>query len=160
METKNRVHVRTEKGLTDLFPCNIGTKQGDVSSPIIFSLFINDLFTMLRDTCSEGILITKNIQNILCLMFADDVASCAETATKLQQQINIIQNFCSVTGMELNLKKTEIMVFRNGGYLRSYEKWKYKGNLIRTTSLYKYMGLLFSPMLSWTSAKIKLASQA
>ena len=149
--------VKTEKGLKDLFPCNTGTKQGDVSSPIIFSLFINDLFTMLRDTCS--IFITKNIQDILCLMFADDVASCAETATKLQQ-ISVIQNFCSITGMELNLKKTKIIVFRNGGYLRSYENWKYKGNLIRTTSLYKYMVLLFSPMLSWTSAKIKLASQA
>ena len=111
--------VRTAKGLTDLFPCNTGTKQGDVSSPIIFSLFINDLFTMLRDTCSQGIFITKNIQDILCLMFADDVASCAETATKLQQQINVIQNFCSITGMELNLKKTEIIVFRNGGHLRS-----------------------------------------
>ena len=93
-------------------------------------------------------------------MFADDVASCAETATKLQQQINVIQNVCSITGMELNLKKTEIMLFRNGGYLRSYEQWKYKGNFIRTTSLYKYMGLLLSPMLSWASAKIKLASQA
>ena len=48
--------------------------------------------------------------------------------------------------MELNLGKTEIIVFRKGGYLRNYEKWFYDNKQIRTTS--------------WTSAKIKLASQA
>ena len=48
-------------------------------------------------------------------MFADDVANCAETAIKLQQQINIVDQFCTDTGMEINLDKTEITVFRNGG---------------------------------------------
>ena len=93
-------------------------------------------------------------------MFADDVASCSETHIRLQNQINVIASFCSETGMEVNLDKTEIIVFRKGGYLRGYEKWYHNGNLLKTTSCYKYMGLLFTPMLSWTSAKIKLASQA
>ena len=93
-------------------------------------------------------------------MFADDVACCADTANRLQKQINVIETFCSNTGMELNLGKTEIIVFRKGGYLRNYEKWFYNNKQIQTTSLYKYMGLLFTPVLSWTSAKIKQASQA
>ena len=38
-------------------------------------------------------------------MFADDVASCAETAIKLQQQLNVIDEFCALTGMEINLFK-------------------------------------------------------
>ena len=152
--------VRTEHGLTDFFPCTIGTRQGDISSPVIFSLFINDLCTLLREKGGRGIFISNSIPEILCLMFADDVASCSDTAIQLQRQINIIESFCTNTGMELNLNKTEIIVFRRGGYLRNYEKWTYKGNRIKTTSIYKYMGLLFTPMLSWTSAKIKLAAQA
>ena len=93
-------------------------------------------------------------------MFADDVASCSETHIRLQNQINVITSFCSKTGMEVNLDKTEIFVFRKGGYLRCYEKWYYNGNLLKTSSCYRCMGLLFTPMLSWTSAKIKLASKA
>jgi len=57
-------------------------------------------------------------------------------------------------------KKTEIIVFRNGGPLRNYEKWFYGGNPVSTTSIYKYMGILFTSVLSWSSAKSKLAKQA
>ena len=35
--------VKIKNGLTRYFECHIGTRQGCVSSPIIFSLFINDL---------------------------------------------------------------------------------------------------------------------
>ena len=62
--------------------------------------------------------------------------------------------------MIVNLKKTEIIVFRNGGPLRHYERWKLNGNVINVTSLYKYMGILFTPKLAWTPAKEKLAAQA
>ena len=90
-------------------PCNIGTRQGDVTSTTIFSLFINELSDMLRQTCNSGIFITDEIPDIICLMYADDIANCAETTLKLQQQINVIDTFCENTGMEVNLQKTEIL---------------------------------------------------
>ena len=62
--------------------------------------------------------------------------------------------------MELNLDKTENIVFRNWGYLRNYETWTYKGEVINAMSIYKYMGVLFTSRLSWASVKIKLAAQA
>ena len=126
--------VKTENGIIDFFNCNIGTKQGDVSSPIFFSLFINDLNELLREKCGQGIFINNKIPEILSLMFADDVACCADTANRLQKQINVIETFCSNTGMELNLGKTEIIVFRKGRYLRNYEKWFYNNKQIQTTS--------------------------
>ena len=52
------------------------------------------------------------------------------------------------------------MVFRNGGPLRNYEKWYFNGNFVNTVSVYKYIGLLFTPTLSWTSARVQLAKQA
>lgn len=62
--------------------------------------------------------------------------------------------------MQLNLGKTKIIVFRNGGYLRLYEHWTYRNEPVETVSYYKYMGLLFTPKLKWTRAKETLASQA
>ncbi len=49
---------------TDYFPCNIGTKQGDVSSPTIFALFINELAESLRRSCGTGIFITNDTNDI------------------------------------------------------------------------------------------------
>ncbi|KAH3790990.1 hypothetical protein DPMN_169199 [Dreissena polymorpha] len=62
-----------------------------------------------------------------------DVANCAETAIKLQQQINIVDQFC--TDMEINLDKTEITVFRNGSPLRRYESWFFRGQQLNRWTL-------------------------
>lgn len=93
-------------------------------------------------------------------MFADDIANCAETRIRLQRQLDLIYEFCQTTNMTVNLNKTEIIVFRNGGPLRDYEFWTFNDFPVRTTSEYKYLGLLFTPKLSWSKAKRKLAGQA
>ena len=160
MYSNLRSCVKTPEGATPLFPCNTGTRQGDVTSTTIFIIFINELCTLLRENCTSGIFINNDIPDILCLLLADDVTSCAETVVRLQQQLNLIDIFCRDTGMELNLNKTEIIVFRNGGNLRQNEKWYFRGNLVKITSVYKYLGLLFTPGLSWATAQQKLAAQA
>ena len=104
----HRACVRTNCGLTEFFPSNVGTKQGDITSPIIFSLLINDLSTLLREKCESGIFINNSIPDIISSMFADDIASCSETHIRLQNQINVIASFCSETGMKVNLDKTDI----------------------------------------------------
>ena len=57
--------------------------------------------------------------------------------------------------MQINLNKTEIKVFRNGGPLRNYEAWFLNGQKVKVVSVYKYMGLLFTRKLSCTAAKAK-----
>ena len=146
--------VRTEHGLTDFFTCNIGIRQGDISSLKLFSLYINDLCQLLRERCGSGIFVTNEISQIFCMY---DVANVAETAIKLQRQLNTVDEFFQIKGMQVNLNKTEIIVFRIGGYLRVYEHCLFRGESIRTTSVYKHMGILFTPKLSWSSAKYKLS---
>ena len=88
-------------GLTGFFRCEKGTKQGCVGSTIIFSIFINDLISHLQQRCRNGIFITQD--EVHAIIFADDIAS--------------------VTDMQLNNAKSKVVVFRNGGHLRSYERW-------------------------------------
>lgn len=73
--------------------------QGSVLSPLLFSLFINDL-----------------PDNILCqiLMFADDVKifnkiSNLNDARKLQNDIDQLFNWCRTNGLELNINKCYVM---------------------------------------------------
>ena len=152
--------VKVKKGLTQFFDCHIGTRQGCVSSPIIFSLFINDLVSYLKTECNRGIFVTDQVEDIIALMFADDVASFNDTIIRLQQQINCIERFCESVGMFLNLSKTKIVVFRNGGVVKQTEKWFYQGNVVDIVPFYKYLGVYFTPKLIWSKTKEVLAHQA
>ena len=93
-------------------------------------------------------------------MFADDVASFSDSIIRLQQQINCIQRFCDSVGMSLNLLKTKIIVFRNGGIVKEIEHWFYQGEHIDIVPFYKYLGVYFTPKLIGTKTKEVLAYQA
>ena len=88
--------------------CNNGTWRGDVTSTTFFSLFINELSDMLRQTFFSGMFISIGIPEIICLMYVDDIANCVETNLKVQKKINVIDTFCENTGTEINLQNTQI----------------------------------------------------
>ena len=152
--------VRTTKGLSKCFTCNIGTRQGCVLSPQMFIIFINKLCTLMEREGGRGVTVSSDIYNLCSLMFADDVSALSDTCILLQNKISVLEKFCEQTGMSVNLNKTKILVFRNGGPLRDYEKWYYNGKQIETVSFYKYLGLVFTPKLLWTKAHTCLVSQA
>lgn len=62
-------------------------------------------------------------------MLVDDVACFADTVRILQNQICLIEDYCRESGMCLNMDKSQIMVFRNGGPIKESERWTFNGNL-------------------------------
>ena len=124
--------------------CFIGTRQGCIGSPKIFSLFINDLVLFLESQCNQCVFffVTNEIPDVLTRMFADDVTSFSDTVAHLQKLIDLIAQLCKMVGMEINLNKTKIIVFRNGGPLRAVvEKWYFNGVQVDVVSFYKYLGV-------------------
>ena len=105
MYSNINAQIEIDTKLSHSIACNIGLKQGDLSSQIIVNIYLNELCSSLKEKCSNGIFITNDIPNIYCLMFADDVANFAETAYNLQKQLNIIEHFCTDKNMVVNLKR-------------------------------------------------------
>ncbi|XP_059216997.1 uncharacterized protein LOC131997819 [Stomoxys calcitrans] len=64
--------------------------------------------------------------------------------------IHNLEIYCNTWNLEVNLSKSEIMVFRNGGRLAKHEKWKFNGNVIKITNEYKYLGVIFTPKMTFT----------
>lgn len=138
------VAIWTGEDISDYFETKSGVKQGCLMSPILFALYLNDL----NDSIDGGV--DVNGLNIKVLMYADDIVMIAENPEVLQNMINQLEVYCNLWNMELNLSKSEIMIFRRGGRLANNEKWSYRGETVRITSEYCYLGFILTPKLSFT----------
>ena len=144
---------------TDSFQCFNGLKQGCVLSTFLFSLYVSKLESMMRDQNLPGIDILSDI-DILLLMYIDDLCIFSDNVIDLQRKINTLKQFCDEWGMKVNLSKTKIMVFRNGGILKNIEKWYYGKDQIEVVSYYSYLGLVISSRLIWSKCVDNLSSRA
>ena len=151
--------VKTVDGLTEYFDCSVGTRQGCMISPTIFILYLNELVHILDDQC-KGIYLDEIHHNVNVLMYADDIVLITDTIGRLQQQLNGLEIFCSKYGLNVNLSKTKLIVFRNGGILRKNEHVVYGSQSVEPVNMYKYLGLVFSSTLKWNAALSSLSEQA
>lgn len=104
--------------LSSWFQSKMGVKQGCLLSPLLFSIFLDDLVEFLPG----GILFNGII--IKLLLYADDIVILAETANMLQMMINRLQQYCRLWNLKVNTNKSKIMVFRNGtGRYAKEERW-------------------------------------
>ena len=61
----------------------------------------------------------------------------------LQQQLNILRDTAKKLGLVVNLQKSNVVVFRNGGHIAAREKWFYDGMKLEIVNQYKYLGVIF-----------------
>ena len=94
------------------------------------------------------------------MLFADDVILLSFTITGLQHQLNILDETANNLGLVVNLSKSNIVVFRNGGHLALREKWFYNGTRLVVVNQYKYLGVIFSTGLTFSYCLEDMASRA
>ena len=125
-----------KEGVSESFETRIGLKQGCLLSPLLFSLYLNDL----QDSIGGGVLI-GNLK-VKLLAYADDVCIISDSAVGLQSMINDLEKYCCLWNLTVNLKKSNVMIFKlGGGRLAKNEKWVYKGQPIEIVKEYKYLGV-------------------
>ena len=92
--------VRAKSGLTDLFQCKCGVRQGCLLSPILFALFFNDLQHYLFEGGTKGI----NLWDItVCtLLYADDLVLIAESGFDLKLKMDILGRYADYYRMGKN----------------------------------------------------------
>lgn len=146
--------VWTGEELSDYFNTESGVKQGCLLSPLLFSLYINDL----NDSLDGGLTI-EGI-NIKVLLYADDIVLLADHPVKLQRMISKLENYCKSWNLVVNTSKSKIMVFRNGGRLSQRDRWVFQGEQIDVVSEYKYLGVVLTPQMKFTKHILTRNTQA
>ena len=107
----------------NLFECPQRVKQGCLLSPLIFSLLISEVAEYVRKNGKHGIQLLQSLEEILLLLFADDIVLVSSTPSGLQNQINNLEKASNSLGLTVNLDKTKVMIFRKGGHIGAGEKF-------------------------------------
>ena len=68
--------VKTQEGFSQIFKTSRGVKQGEVLSPTLFNLFINDIPNIFDNECNPVILKSWKVNT---LMYADDIILVSRT---------------------------------------------------------------------------------
>ena len=152
--------VLSATGYSDYFDCFQGLKQGCSASPTLFSFLINELASFIIANGVHGIQMSHDSIELFLLMFADDLSLLSFSPVGLQTQLSNLRNFSRVFGLKVNLDKTKIIVFRNGGYLSRREQWFYGQHQIEVVNAYRYLGLDFTTRLSLNNATENLTIKA
>ena len=127
---------------TDFFDYTKGVRQGCPLSALLFNVYVNDIFDILNNG-NESNIFVKEGELINVLMYADDLILLSETKEGLQQQINKLSDFCVKWKLDVNTKKTKIMVFNRGNNLIKSEF--YINNIIlQNVKIFKYLGFTIS----------------
>ena len=74
--------------LTGLFSCNKGIRKSDGLSPVLFSLFMNDLPQYFTGNKCPGVVLGNHSLN--CLIYADDLLVISPSPEGLQQSLDVI----------------------------------------------------------------------
>ena len=149
--------LRLNSYLTTSFNVTSGVRQGDTMSPILFSMFLNDLATGIKDLdCG----VTINEHNLSILLYADDIVLIAPNEEKLQKMLDFVSKWCQKWRMAVNTDKTKVVHFRQRSHLKTMFDFYLGSELLEKVSEYKYLGVLFDEYLDFEHNASLLADAA
>lgn len=148
---------------SDYFSNLIGVRQGENLSPVLFSLFVNDLESYLEqnnnaflnfkdETCN-------NYLRLMVLMYADDTIIMSNSAEGLQRALDNLQSYCDIWGLNVNSSKTKITIFGNKK-TRGNINFNFNKEKLETVDSFKYLGVLFNFNGNFSRCKKMLRDQA
>ena len=103
----------------------------------MFFVFINELALEVIQNGRHGASFINDYVELFILLLADDVVLLSETVIGLQTQLNSLQRASSSLQLKVNMSKSNIVVFRKGGYLGARERWTYDSVVLPAVNVYK-----------------------
>ena len=107
--------------------CSRGLRQWYSCFPVLFSLIINELANDIILKGKNGTTLTPDILQNLIILFADEIVLLSNTIVGLQQQLSVLRDTAKRLLLVHNFEKSQVVIFRKGGYIAAREKWFYDG---------------------------------
>lgn len=149
--------VRFNGKYSTYFACKNGVRQGENLSPLLFSLYLNDLEAFILSTGTEPITLESQVNDVftylklLILLYADDTIIFSNNEEEFQKSLDAFNEYCELWKLTVNSDKTKIIIF-NKRYT-NFPHFKLGEREIEVVENYKYLGTLFYKTGSFIYAK-------
>lgn len=163
--------IKLNNSLSDTFVSNLGVRQGENLSPILFSIFLNDLTAHMSDNSPSLECLSSQINEQLSendvgiflklnlLLYADDTVILAETHEGLQQALDGMSDYCRLWKLSVNTEKTKVVVFSRGK-LRNKPVFHFNNSPLEAVDDFSYLGVKFNYNGKFGKTKKHLTDQA
>ena len=121
-------------------PVTYGTAQGSILGPLIFILYVNDIFETLEEKNS----VVMYADDTLLISRADNIN---EVSKKAQKALQSISKWCHANKLSINLAKTKYMVVKHDK-LNNVPELELDGCKINTVHQYEYLGMIMDDKLA------------
>jgi len=149
--------IRLNSFFSKWFKSEYGVRQGDVLSPTLFDIYLNDLALKIN-SCKLGIKVGNRFVGIL--LYADDIVLIADSELKLQQMLDILSDWCRDWRLIVNKSKSEIVHFRKSRKKKTTFQFKLSGKNLSIVYKYKYLGVILDEYLNFQECAQTLADSA
>ena len=105
--------VKFDNRVSSDFTCCLGARQGECLSPILFSMYLNDIEREYILKGAEGINI--GMVKVFLLLYADNIILFANDKENLQLSLNILENYCKRWKLKVNTQKNKGYGFQKRG---------------------------------------------
>ena len=134
MYSQAKACVRIGNTVSGTFQCSKGVKQGCPLSPILFCLFISDIFQKIG-TGLPGIEIGKQL--IHGLLYADDAVLMSKNEKDMASLLRQLEVYCSKWNLKVNTSKTKMMRIGDPSKKTTF---KYIGVELDEVTEFNYLG--------------------
>ena len=156
--SKAFLFIKNKEGLSEPIPVVEGVLQGDTLSPLLFSLFLSDLESFLINKGIRGVSVSL-LKEILLLAYADDIVILSDSVAGMKRILKALSEYCKLNQLNVNIKKTKIVVFKKGGYQNNYNFY-FESNEIEIVPKYVYLGITFSQSALFELTSKEICSKA
>lgn len=149
---------------SDFFYSNIGLRQGENLSPVLFSIFLNDLEHYLLANSDINLSMDDENLNvflkIVVILYADDTVVFAHTEHDMISIMNCFQNYCNLWNLNINFDKTKVLIFGDRSARNRQRFIHMCGHDVEVVDSFKFLGVTFSKNRLFTTAKNNNVQQA
>ena len=125
-----------------------GVKQGCPLSPLLFSLYLNDIHDVVADI--DGACTGTHNFTVTHLLYADDLCLTSNSAANLQSMLNRLRAYSCRKCLTVNSQKSVIVCFNSR--TDNFPPFFYGNDILPMSDYFKYLGMLLDRSLNLHNA--------
>ena len=160
MYSHTKCAIKISNSRTPFFQYKRGVRQGCILSPLLFNIYINEIPKLFENNQSDPFIL-PNGTKINSLLYADDLVILSRSKHGLQNCLDQLHQWCTNWLMQINTKKTKVMIFqKHNSKLPVDIQFRIGNNIVEIAKEYTYLGLKLTQNGNFRATKQQLSEKA